>query len=258
MAFETMLYEKEEELAIVTMNRPDKLNSINTRMQAEMKEIWDDIERDTSIRVVIITGGEKCFSAGADVREQLPPGVSRPSSRDQFKKIEDSNKLSIAAVSGYCLGGGLELSLCCDLRIASETAQFGLVELRLGVVPGAGGMQRLPRLVGTGRAKEMLYLAQQINANEAYRIGLVNRVVLVASLMSEAKAITRALLEFPPHGLKIAKRCINEGMQTDLASALKLDIAIATQEMSSPLARANSEEGRKAFSEKRKPKYKAG
>jgi enoyl-CoA hydratase len=258
MAYETMLYSKEEGIAIVTLNRPDKLNSINTRMQAEMKEIWDDIERDASIRVAIITGGEKCFSAGADVREQLPPGKSRPSSRDQFKKIEDSAKLSIATISGYCLGGGLELALCCDLRIASETAQFGLTELRLGVVPGAGGMQRLPRLVGTGRAKEMLYLAQQINAGEAYRIGLANKVIPVTSLMSEAKTIAGALLEFPPHGLKIAKRCINEGMQVDLISALKLDLTIAAQEMSSPLARVNSEEGRKAFREKRKPVYKVG
>lgn len=256
MAYETMLYEKEDGLAIMTLNRLDKLNSVNTKMQAEMKEIWDDIECDKSIRVVIITGGEKCFSAGADVREVFPPGGHRTSSRDQFKKMEDSDKILIAAVSGYCLGGGLELALCCDLRIASETAQFGLTELRLGVVPGAGGMQRLPRLIGTGRAKEMLYFSRQIDAEEAYRIGLVNKVIPVSSLIDEAKIMAEALLEFPPHGLKIAKRCINEGMQTDLESALKLDVVIATQETATPLARENSEKGRRAFREKRKPKFK--
>jgi enoyl-CoA hydratase len=258
MAYETMLYEKENGIAIVTLNRPESLNSVNTRMQAEMKEIWDDIERDRGVRVVIITGGEKCFSAGADIREQFPPGVSRPSSRDQFKKIEDFDRPSIAAISGFCLGGGLELALCCDLRIASETAQFGLVELKVGAVPGAGGMQRLPRLIGITKTKELLYLAERIDAEEAYRNGLINKVVPVASLMDEAKKIANTLLDMPPHGLKIAKRCVNEGMQINLESALKLDIAIAAQEMSTPLAKENSEEGRRAFREKRKPVFKGG
>jgi enoyl-CoA hydratase len=258
MAYETMLYEKENGIAIVTLNRPESLNSVNTRMQAEMKEIWDDIERDRGVRVVIITGGEKCFSAGADIREQFPPGVSRPSSRDQFKKIEDFDRPSIAAISGFCLGGGLELALCCDLRIASETAQFGLVELKVGAVPGAGGMQRLPRLIGITKTKELLYLAERIDAEEAYRNGLINKVVPVASLMDEAKKMANTLLDMPPHGLKIAKRCVNEGMQINLESALKLDIAIAAQEMSTPLAKENSEEGRRAFREKRKPVFKGG
>lgn len=258
MSYETMLYEKAEGLAIITLNRPDKLNSINTKMQTEMKEIWDDIEADKSIRVVIITGGEKCFSAGADVREVFPPGVSRPSSRDQFKKIEDSDKIVIAAVSGYCLGGGLELALCCDLRIASETAQFGLVEIKIGAVPGAGGMQRLPRLIGITKAKEMLYTGEQIDAHEAYRIGLVNKVVPVNLMMEEAKKLADIILGFPPHGLKISKMCVNQGMQVDLESALKLDLEIARREMSSPAARQNSEEGRRAFREKRKPQFKVG
>jgi enoyl-CoA hydratase len=258
MAYETLLYDKEDGIAVLTLNRPDSLNSVNTKMQAEMKEIWDDIEQDKNVRVVIITGGEKCFSAGADIREQFPPGVSRPSSRDQFKEIEDFDRPSIAAISGYCLGGGLELALCCDLRIASETAQFGLVELRVGVVPGAGGMQRLPRTVGVTKAKEMLYLAERINAKEAYRIGLINKVVPVASLMEEARKMANVMLDMPPHGIKIAKRCVNEGMQMDLQSALKFDVDIAAQEMSTPLATENMAEGRKAFAEKRKPVFKVG
>jgi len=258
MSYETMLYEKAEGLAIMTLNRPDKLNSVNTKMQAEMKEIWDDIEGDKTIRVVIITGGEKCFSAGADVREVFPPGLSRRSSRDQFKKIEDSDKIAVAAISGYCLGGGLELALCCDLRIASETAQFGLVEIKIGAVPGAGGMQRLPRLIGTTKAKEMLYTGEQIDSHEAYRIGLVNKVVAVSSLMEEAKNLANIILEYPPHGLKISKMCVNQGMQVDLEKALKLDLEIAAREMASPLARENSEEGRRAFREKRKPHFKVG
>jgi enoyl-CoA hydratase len=258
MAYETMLYDKKDGIAVMTLNRPDSLNSVNTTMQAEMKEIWDDIEQDKTVRVVIITGGEKCFSSGADIREQFPPGVSRPSSRDQLKKIEDFDRPSIAAISGYCLGGGLELALCCDLRIASETAQFGLVELRVGLVPGAGGMQRLPRTIGVTKAKEMLYLAERINAPEAYRIGLINKVVPVASLMDEARKMVNVMLDMPPHGLKIAKRCVNEGMQMDLQSALKLDVNIAAKEMSTPLAKQNMAEGRKAFAEKRKPVFKVG
>jgi len=256
MAFETLIYDKGDGIAVLTLNRPDSLNSVNTKMQAEMKEVWGDIEQDKSIRVVIITGGEKCFSAGADIREQFPPGVSRPSSRDQFKKIEDFDRPSIAAISGYCLGGGLELALCCDLRIASETTQFGLVELKVGVVPGAGGMQRLPRTIGITRAKEMLYLAERIDAQEAYRIGLVSRVVPVVSLMDEAKKMASTMLDMPPHGIQIAKRCVNEGMQMDLQSALKFGVDFAAQEMSTPLARENMAEGRKAFAEKRKPVFK--
>jgi enoyl-CoA hydratase len=256
MAFETLLYEKAGGIAVITLNRPDSLNSVNTKMQAEMKEVWDDIEQDKNVRVVIITGGEKCFSAGADIREQFPPGVSRPSSRDQFKKIEDFDRPTIAAISGYCLGGGLELALCCDLRIASETAQFGLVELRVGMVPGAGGMQRLPRTVGITRAKQMLYLAERIEAQEAYRIGLVNKVVRVSELMEEAKKMASAMLDMPPHGLKIAKKCVNEGLQMDLQSALKFDVETAAKEMATLLARENMAEGRKAFAEKRKPIFK--
>lgn len=258
MAYETMLYTKEEGLAIVTLNRPGQLNSVNTKMQGEMKEIWDDIERDKNIRVVIITGGAKCFSAGADIREIFPPGVTRTSSRDQFKKIEDCSVPVIAAISGYCLGGGLELALCCDLRIATETAKFGLVEIKIGAVPGAGGMQRLPRIVGITKAKEMLFTGEQIDAAEAYRIGLVNAIVPVGKMMEEARKLANVMLEYPPHGLKISKRCVNEGMQVSLEDALKLDLAITSQGMSSPASRKNSEEGRRAFREKRKPQFKRG
>lgn len=256
MAYETMIYEKEDGIAIFTMNRPDQLNSVNTTMQKEMKEIWKDIEEDRNIRVVIITGGDKCFCAGADIREKFPPGISRPSSRDFFKKIEDYDGPTIAAISGYCLGGGLELALCCDLRIASENARLGLAEIKIGAAPGAGGMQRLPRLIGIPKAKEMLYTGDPVNAEEAYRIGLVNKVVPPASLMAEARKMANLLLERPPHALRIAKRCVNEGMQVDLNSALKLDVAITGSEMATPSARENLQEGKQAFAEKRKPVFK--
>ena len=257
MTYETMNFEKKNNMAVLTMNRPENLNSINTRMQAEMKAIWEEIEKDRSIRVIIITGGEKCFSAGADIKEQFPAGQSRPSSRDQFKKFEDDDRPFIAAISGFCLGGGLELALCCDLRIASPSSKFGLVELRIGSVPGAGGMQRLPRIVGITKAKEMLYTASRIDAEEAYRIGLINKIVPEASLMDEALKLGQTMLEFPPHGLKIAKRCVNEGMQVDLQTALKLDLAVSVQEMSTPTAVENRMEGLLAFREKRKPQFKA-
>lgn len=256
MSYETMIYDKEDGIAIVRLNRPESLNSINTTMQAEMKEIWDDIEQDRNIRVIIITGGEKCFSTGADIKEKFPPGVTRPSSRDIFKRIEDDDRPSIAAISGYALGAGLELALCCDLRIASNTARLGLVEVRRGTAPGAGGMQRLPRIVGITKAKEMIYMAEVIDAEEAFRLDLVNKLVPVTSLMDEAKKMANVLIEMPPHSLKIAKRCINEGMQLNLTSALKLDAIIKAEELSAPLAKANFEEGRKAFAEKRKPVWK--
>lgn len=256
MHYETMIYEKRDDLAILTLNRPEHLNSINTQMQAEMKAIWEDLDKDRAVRVVIITGGPKCFSAGADIKEQFPPGKSRPSSRDQFKKFEDDDRPYIAAIGGYCLGGGLELALCCDLRIATEGARFGLPELRVGSVPGAGGMQRLPRLIGIGRAKEMLFTAARIDAAEAYRIGLVNKIVPEDRLLEEAVQLGEVMLDMPPHGLKIAKRCINEGMQVDLNTALKMDVAISAQEMSTPIAMENRAEGLRAFREKRKPRFK--
>jgi enoyl-CoA hydratase len=258
MTYETIIFEKQNDLAIITMNRPENLNSINTRMQAEMKAIWEQIEEDRSIRVIIFTGGEKCFCAGADIKEQFPAGRSRPSSRDQFKKFEDDDRPIIAAISGFCLGGGLELALCCDLRLASPSSKFGLVELRIGSVPGAGGMQRLPRIVGITKAKEMLYTASRIDAEEAYRIGLINKIVPEVSLMDEAVKLAQTMLEFPPHGLKIAKRCVNEGMQVDLNTALKLDLAVSVQEMSTPTAIENRAEGLLAFREKRKPRFKVG
>ncbi len=132
MTLETLIYEKKEGLAVITLNRPESLNSINTRMQAELKVVWEDLEKDRKIRVILITGGTKCFSAGADIKETFPPGQSRPSSRDQFKKFEDDDRPFLAAISGFCLGGGLELALCCDLRLATPSAQFGLPELRFG------------------------------------------------------------------------------------------------------------------------------
>ncbi|MGA3086284.1 MAG: enoyl-CoA hydratase/isomerase family protein [Thermodesulfobacteriota bacterium] len=257
MIYETMMFEKKDGIAIITMNRPENLNSINTKMQAEMKDIWEQVEVDKSIRVVIFTGGEKCFCAGADIKEVFPPGQSRPSSRDQFKKFEDDPRISIAAISGFCLGGGLELALCCDLRIATDTAKFGLVELRIGSVPGAGGMQRLPRIIGITKAKELLFTAGRMDVGEALRLGLINKIVPEKSLLDEAVKLANVMLEFPPHGLKIAKRCVNEGMQVDLNTALKLDLAISVQEMSTPTAIENRAEGLKAFREKRKPHFKA-
>ena len=257
MTYETILFEKKDGMAIITMNRPENLNSINMKMQAEMKDIWGQVEEDKSIRVVIFTGGEKCFCAGADIKEVFPPGQSRPSSRDQFKKFEDDPRISIAAISGFCLGGGLELALCCDLRIATDTAKFGLVELRIGSVPGAGGMQRLPRTIGITKTKELLYTAGRMDAEEALRLGLINKIVPEKALLDEAVKLAETMLEFPPHGLKIAKRCVNEGMQVDLNTALKLDLAISVQEMSTPTAIENRAEGLAAFREKRKPKFKA-
>lgn len=250
MRYETLIYQKEEGIAIVTLNRPGNLNAINTRMHNELEAVIGDIERDQGVRVVIFTGGEKCFSSGADIREKFPPGQKRKSEADLWRRIENLDKPVIAAISGYALGGGLQLALACDLRIASETAEFGLPEVKLGSAPGSGGMQRLPLIVGITKAKEMLFMGDAIDAQEAYRIGLVNKVAPVNSLMDEAKELARNLLGRPAHALRIAKKCVNMGMEVGLSAALQFSEACRNSEMSAPEAQAYFEERKRAFAEK--------
>lgn len=261
MSYETILYEKEEGIGVVTLNRPESLNALNRKLMQELGAVLDEIEGDEEVKVVILTGGLKAFSAGADIKERASSG--KPVSQTQvyfyqqkahrfFNRIEDFEKPTIAAVSGIAVGGGCELSLVCDLRIASETARFGLPEVKLGVIPAAGGTQRLPRIIGITKAKELLYTGDFIDANESYRLGLVNKVVPADKLMEEAKAMAKKLANNPPLPVKFAKRCVNAGMQLNLASALDYEAHCAALLVMSE----DRIEGFKAFAEKRKPVYK--
>jgi enoyl-CoA hydratase len=217
----------------------------------------DDLGADDNIKVVIITGGLKHFCAGADISEIVSINevdqAFEFSRRIQgaFDKIENLPKPVVAAVSGFALGGGCELALACDLRIVSETAAFGVPEINIGAVPGAGGTQRLPRLLGVCKAKELLYTGERLTAREACQLGLVNKVVPVDELMDEAKKMAEKLAGKPPLALKMAKQLVNTGMDTDLKSALYME----AHALAYLFLTKDKEEGMKAFLEKRKPTF---
>ena len=203
MAFENLLYEKRNGIAYVTINRPNKLNALNQKLVEELDECFQDIEKDNEVRAVILTGaGEKAFVGGADINELAvltPVEGKEMSARGQkiLDLIEHLGKPVIAAINGYALGGGCELALACTLRIASENARLGQPEVKLGLIPGYGGTQRLPRLVGKGRALEMLLSGEPISASEAYRIGLVNQVVAAPTSWPQPRSWRRRSWPMP-------------------------------------------------------------
>jgi len=258
MVLNTVTYEKSEGIGIITLTRSKSMNAINREFIGELDQLFDEIARDDEISAVIITGSEKVFCAGADIKEvgkiRTPMEAHLFVSGVQlvFNKIEKLDKPVIAAVSGLALGGGCELALACDIRIAAENATFGQPEIKIGVIPGAGGTQRLPRLVGLGRAKELLFTGDPIGAQEAYRIGLVNKVVPIESLMSEAKKMASKLAQQPPLALKTTKMVINEGMDMNIQSALALE----ARSFEILFSTEDQKEGMKAFVEKRKPIFK--
>lgn len=256
MTYETLIHEKKDGLGIVTLHRPDRLNAINATLLQELELVFMEIAADEEVKAVILTGGPKAFCAGADIKEVAAAAVPGPipmlGSYDVFNQIERLDKVVIAAVCGYAVGGGCELAMACDLRIASTTAQFGQPEVKLGAIPLGGGTQRLPRLIGPTKAKELLFTGEFIDAKEALRLGLVNRVVPPESLLDEAKQMARSMTELPPLAVRGIKSCVNVGMQMDLHSAVEYEARIGT-------IVANSEdrlEGMRAFVEKRKPVFK--
>ena len=259
MSYETLLYEKGEGIGIVTLNRPDRLNALSFKLREELQHVFEQMEQDEEVKVVILTGGQKAFSAGADIKERAGLQSTQPQvyftqqkTHRFYSMIENFEKPVIAAVSGVAVGGGCELSLVCDLRIASETARFGVPEVKIGVIPAAGGTQRLPRIIGITRAKELLYTGDFIDAREAHQLGLVNRVVPVESFLEEAKSLAKKIAANPPLSVKFAKRAVNSGMQMDLASGLDYEAHCAAL-----LAVSEDRiEGFKAFTEKRKPVFK--
>lgn len=255
MTYETIIYEKEGGVGIITLNRPERLNAINYQLVMDLSAILTEVEEDEALRTLIITGTGRGFCAGADIKELADPNARRlpvGARYTFFNKLEDLTKPVIAAVNGPCNGGGLELALCCDFRIASEAATFGLGEVKLGVIPAGGGTARLPRLIGPGRAKEFLYFGNRIDGQEAYNIGLANKVVPADKLMDEAKAWASELVERPPLSLRMLKYCVNVGMQMDLLGAIDYEAKCAAVLMNTE----DMAEGMRAFVEKRKPEFK--
>ncbi|MBC2722275.1 enoyl-CoA hydratase-related protein [Desulfosporosinus sp.] len=257
MNYETVIVEIEDGIAIVTLNRPEILNALNSQVFLELAEVTSTLENDDSVRAVIITGGEKVFAAGADVKQlatlsAVDVATSIRPSRKAFHLLENMKKPVIAAIAGYALGGGCELTLTADVRIAADTSQFGFPEIKLGILPGGGGTQRLPRLIGPAKAKELIFSGDIISAEEAWRIGLVNKVVPVSDLMSEAKKLAKKFAARGAIALQLAKACINEGLQMELEKGLNYEHKC----FSLLFATEDQKEGMTAFIEKRRPNFK--
>ncbi|CAG7839341.1 Short-chain-enoyl-CoA hydratase [Clostridium haemolyticum] len=254
MEHKNVLLEKENNIAIVTINRPEALNALNTNTLNELDLVVDEVAKDDNILVVILTGaGEKAFVAGADISEMKDKNVMEGRKfgllgNKIFRKVETLEKPVIAAVNGFALGGGCELSMACDIRIASQKAKFGQPEVSLGITPGFGGTQRLARHIGVGMAKELIYSAKNINADEAFRIGLVNKVVAPEELMKEAKKLANEIAGRSPIAVKLCKQAINRGIQVDIDTAINIEAEIFGECFSTE----DQKDAMTAFVEKRK------
>ena len=250
---EFITYEVEGQIGIITINRPKALNALNSAVLDELDKTLDAVDQE-AIRCLILTGaGEKSFVAGADIGEMSTLTKAEGEAfgkkgNDVFRKLETFPIPVIAAVNGFALGGGCEISMSCDIRICSENAVFGQPEVGLGITPGFGGTQRLARIVGTGKAKEMIYGARNIKAEEAYRIGLVNNVYPAEELMSAAKKLASTIARNAPIAVRNCKRAINEGIQVDMDQA----IVIEEKLFGSCFETCDQKEGMNAFLEKRK------
>ncbi len=258
MEFKNLILEKERGIATIIINRPKNLNALNGEVLGELEMAVKDVKDDQSVKVVIITGsGNRAFVAGADIAaflEMDDEALKNFSEKGKalFREIETMSKPVIAAINGLALGGGLELAMACHIRVASENAAFGLPEARLGLIPGFAGTQRLPRIVGRAKAIEMLLTADQIGAEEALRLGLVNRVVPLSELRETCMKIAEKIMSNAPLAVKYALEAVNEGFEKPFDEACKVEL----EKLSKAFASEDAKEGLRSFVEKRKPSYK--
>ena len=256
MAEDLVLLERDGPVATLTFNRPDKLNAMNEALMNRLREQLEALSEDDAVRVVIVTGAGRAFMAGADLKTMAEMSQAEAvefsrSGSALLRMFEEMDKVFIAAVNGYAYGGGCELICACDLRVAADDAKICQPEVTIGIHPGFGGTQRLPRLIGPGKAKEMILTGEPVTAEEALRIGLVNRVVPAANLMEEARALAATLVSRGPTAVRTAKRVITRGLDVPLEEALELESSRFGESFGSGEAR----EGMEAFLQKRKPQW---
>jgi enoyl-CoA hydratase/carnithine racemase len=263
MAFETILFEVRNQIGWVTFNRPESMNAVNRQMARELVEACKQIEDDAAIRLAIFTGaGERAFSAGMDLKERAESAVSPIERRaaklsgttinSQSRAVAALTKPTIAAIRGYCVGGGLEFALACDMRIAAEDAKLGLAEVKRGIIPGAGGTQRLARTVGVAKALEICLTGDNVSGAEAEKLGLVNHAVPAADVMKAAEDLAGRILKGAPMSVAFIKEAIKKGMELPLDEGLRLEA-----DLSAMIATTDdSKEGPRAFTEKRAPVWK--
>jgi len=258
MTYETLQVQNDGSAAVITLNRPDRRNAISTQLMDELVDALGAADRDPVIRAVVLTGGPSYFAAGADLNEALQVKTAEQGTTyfkhwhrlNQF--VEELGKPVIAAIEGFCITGGLELALACDLRVAGEGATFAITSSKIGTVAGAGGTQRLPRIVGISNALDLLFAANPIDAQEAHRIGLINRLVKKGEARTAAKAMVKVYEERAPLSLALVKRAVHRGMQMDLASAIEFETFLVT----TIYGTEDKQEGISAFLEKRAARFK--
>ena len=251
----TVLVEREEPIAVVRLNRPERMNALSNQLLAELVGVLEALDSDEAIRAIVLTGDERAFAAGADIEElraTKPLDLYFGARLERWEAIRKIRTPIVAAVSGYCLGGGCELALACDLIVASETAKFGQPEVNLGLIPGAGGTQRLPRAVGKAKAMDMILTGRFLDAQEAEQAGLVARVATKEDWLEEARGAARQIAEKGPIAVRLAKEAVNRAFDTTLEVGLDLErkafnVALSTED---------AQEGLSAFLEKRKPEFK--
>lgn len=257
LTLETVLYEKKESIAYITLNRPKVLNSLNHRTWEDLRSTFVDARDDTAVRGVILTGaGDKAFIAGADISELATATAVGAEEASHFGQevlnlIENLGKPVIAAINGFALGGGCETAMACTLRVASEHAKFGQPEVKLGVLPGGGGTQRLPRLIGKGRALQIILSGEMIAAQEAYRIGLVNEVVPSAEVIPRAEAILKQIFANAPLAIKYSLEAVNKGMETSQSEGQALEASF----FGLCAGTEDKKEGTQAFLQRRAPQF---
>jgi len=256
MTFETILLDKNDSVGLITLNRPEALNALNSKLLSELNEALLQLDGDDAIGAIVITGSEKAFAAGADIKEMSELGYADVLAMDLFgetnRVFAKVTKPVIAGVSGYALGGGCELAMCCDFIIAAESAKFGQPEIKLGVIPGIGGTQRLTRLVGKSKAMDMMLTGRMMDAEEAERSGLVSRIVPTEDLVDNLLEIAKSIANLSKPSVMLAKEATNRALETTLAEGILYERRV----FHSLFATEDQKEGMNAFIEKRQPHFK--